>query len=410
MGYGATRAVERVAAAMGTMVETPIVFEAAQDVPKGGVLLALPVLLAMGLLRHDAAGYQLPAGFYGCNNVFVLLVLFWGANGFFQAMGWSPMVRAMAHWFPSSGRGKVMGVLGTSYQFGGAFSWALALFLTGYYARELGGDWRAVFLVPALLFGAIGTAFFLLIRNRPEDVGLPALDPGGKPRLALEPEPGRTIVQNVRLTLKNPYLWTVAGTFFFLDVNRYGFVNWLPSYLSDTSGRTGSTFMAHFKDVMKLCIHPLSGSAGAIIAGWATDRFFHGRRAPVIAVLLAILGLFSMLFPYIDPHRTWLVVLIVAIIGFCTYGPHILMVGHAAQDFGRKEGAAGAAGFIDALGYIGASLAGLGAGILIDAAGYGYRSAFFVFGSAAFLGALLICIIWKARPETHAAVPGNGRV
>ena len=42
-----------------------------------------------------------------------LLCVLWGANGFFQAMGWSPMVRVMAHWFPSTTRGKVMGFLGT---------------------------------------------------------------------------------------------------------------------------------------------------------------------------------------------------------------------------------------------------------------------------------------------------------
>jgi sugar phosphate permease len=165
--------------------------------------------------------------------------------------------------------------------------------------------------------------------------------------------------------------------------------------------------MAHFKDVMKLCIHPLAGSVGAIAAGWATDRFFHGRRAPVIAILLATLGLFSVIFPFIETSRTWLIVLIVGIIGFCTYGPHILMVGHAAQDFGRKQGASGAAGFIDAMGYIGASLAGLGAGILIDMPGYGYRFTFVVFGSTAFLGALLICIIWKVRPESQAGDHGK---
>src|SRR3972149_406969 len=38
------------------------------------------------------------------NTVLLLVVVFWGANGFFQAMGWSPMVRAMAHWFPLHGR------------------------------------------------------------------------------------------------------------------------------------------------------------------------------------------------------------------------------------------------------------------------------------------------------------------
>jgi OPA family glycerol-3-phosphate transporter-like MFS transporter len=124
-------------------------------------------------------------------------------------------------------------------------------------------------------------------------------------------------------------------------------------------------------------------------------------------LLLALLGISSVVFPYIDPARTWLIVLVVAIIGFCTYGPHILMVGHAAQDFGKKEGAAGAAGFIDAVGYIGASLAGLGAGMLIDKPGYGYRSTFIVFGSAAFLGALLICIIWRAGPQTRPAEPGR---
>ena len=118
----------------------------------------------------------------------------------------------------------------------------------------------------------------------------------------------------------------------------------------------------------------------------------------MIAILLTLLGGFSILFPFIDPNRVWLVLLVVAIVGFCTYGPHILMVGHAAQDFGRKQGAAGAAGFIDAMGYLGATLAGWGAGELIDARGY--EITFVTFGSAAILGAVLISIIWKVRPHS----------
>ena len=34
-------------------------------------------------------------------RVLLLIAIFWGINGFFQAMGWSPMVRVMAHWFPA---------------------------------------------------------------------------------------------------------------------------------------------------------------------------------------------------------------------------------------------------------------------------------------------------------------------
>ena len=69
MGYGATRSLERVAAAMGALEAAPIVFEAARDIPQGGVLLALPALLAVGLLRHSTELYGLPKGFYGLSSV-----------------------------------------------------------------------------------------------------------------------------------------------------------------------------------------------------------------------------------------------------------------------------------------------------------------------------------------------------
>lgn len=354
----------------------------------GSVLMNLAVFLLVLVAQPDQAYPE---------RVLMLLVVFWGINGFFQAMGWSPMVKVMAHWYPMSRRGKIMGLLGTCYQFGGAFAWFLALFLVGYFAQELGGDWRHVFLVPAVLFAGIGVLFFLLIRNRPEDVGLPAVNPEKEP-LPPAGGPGRTIAANVLRTLENPYLWILAGTFFLLDVNRYGFVNWLPAFLDDQGLGAATPLLKDFKKAMTLCIHPLAGSAGAILAGWASDRFFGGRRAPVIAVLLTLLGVFSVLFPYIDPANTWLVVFVVAVVGFCTYGPHILMVGHAAQDFGKKSGAAGACGFIDALGYIGATLAGWGAGKLIKA--HGYEITFVIFGSAAFLAAVLAGIIWKVQPRT----------
>jgi len=74
MGYGATRTLDRVAAAMGALEAAPLVFESARDVPDGGVLLALPALLAVGLLRHSEE-YALPPGFYGLSSVMVLLAL-----------------------------------------------------------------------------------------------------------------------------------------------------------------------------------------------------------------------------------------------------------------------------------------------------------------------------------------------
>ena len=363
-----------------------------------GVLVSVVMNLAVFVLLLVA-----PPGAADPKVVLWMLIIFWGVNGFFQSMGWPSMVRLMAHWVPTERRGKVMGAMGTSYQCGNAFTWLVAFFLTGVFVERWGGDWRSVFLVPAAMFAAAGVFFFVRIRNRPEDVGLPPVNIEQEALGESSKSSGPTITHNVLRTLQNPYLWIVAGAFFLLDVTRYGFVNWLPDYIKTQEIEHTSKLVENFKTIMKVCILPLGGVPGALLAGWATDKFFGGRRAPVIVVLLTLLGVLSILFPYIDPNNTWLVVGVVALIGFCTYGPHILMVGHAAQDFGKKSGAAGAAGFIDAMGYVGATLAGVGAGALIDASGY--RVTFATFGSAAILGALVTCLIWKAGPRTAAADP-----
>ena len=75
MGYATTRTLDRVAAAIGALESAPIQFEATSDVASGGVLMAVPALLAQGLLRHRPASYRLPKGFYGVDSIFLVLAL-----------------------------------------------------------------------------------------------------------------------------------------------------------------------------------------------------------------------------------------------------------------------------------------------------------------------------------------------
>lgn len=73
MGVATTRSLERVMAAMGLLREVPLRFELADDVPQGGVLCALPALLAFGLLRHTRERFSLPAGYYPLEIYFLVV-------------------------------------------------------------------------------------------------------------------------------------------------------------------------------------------------------------------------------------------------------------------------------------------------------------------------------------------------
>ncbi len=75
MGYGTTRPLERVMASCGLLTSAELEFVAADDVPNGGVLCALPALLAEGLLRHTRTFYRLPPGFYPLESIFLALAL-----------------------------------------------------------------------------------------------------------------------------------------------------------------------------------------------------------------------------------------------------------------------------------------------------------------------------------------------
>ena len=101
MGRGATATLERLAASLGQLDEVTPHFEPALDLPKGGVLLALPALLVSGLLRHASQYFRLPAGFYGLKTIFLLLA--------FMALARIRSVEALRYYAPGEW-GKLLGV------------------------------------------------------------------------------------------------------------------------------------------------------------------------------------------------------------------------------------------------------------------------------------------------------------
>jgi hypothetical protein len=101
MGRGATATLERLAASLGQLDEAAPRFAPALDIPKGGVLLALPALLVSGLLRHTGKYFRLPPGFYGLKTIFLLLA--------FMALARLKSVEALRYHAPGEW-GKLLGL------------------------------------------------------------------------------------------------------------------------------------------------------------------------------------------------------------------------------------------------------------------------------------------------------------
>lgn len=367
----------------------------------GGVMTALLIAYAIGQFVNGQLGDKFGARKLITLGIFVSAILniafgfspgitamiaIWALNGYFQSMGWGPSVKTIANWFPPRLRGRAGGILGSSYQIGNAYSWALAGFVTGL----LG--WRWAFFVPAIIFLISGIHWYIRGRNAPEEVGLPSLENEDK-GAGSQPQRDEHLGFNytLRLIATDKRIWIVAFALFLLNIVRYGFMSWAPTYMFEIQKATIS--IAAYKAIAL----PLAGSLGALFAGWLTDKYFQSRRMPVAGIMLFLLGVFVWLYPQV-PAGTWgLSLLGLLLIGFMTYGPHVLIVGIIPMDFGTRKASSSVAGFIDGVGYIGAAISGIGSGWLIDTIGWWAAFNFWVISA---IGAgILMVALWNYKPE-----------
>jgi OPA family sugar phosphate sensor protein UhpC-like MFS transporter len=346
-------------------------------------------IVLLGLSGSIIAGFAM-----GVSSIMLAFGVFALLQGLSQSTGWAPLAKNITNWFSLRERGVVMGWWATNYTIGGLVGAPLAGLAAAYYL-----DWRYAFFVPAIILAVIMILFFLLQKNKPEDIGLPTIEEyhnedqlskdTTNDEISSAPEEGswKSIIE----VIKNPMVLRLGAVYFFIKPTRYAILFWGPLYISESLG-TGMAESAFVNAAFFL-----AGPFSVLAAGYASDKIFQSRRMPYCVISMFVLA--ALLFFFNDlasVHSSLVSAGLLFSVGFLIYGPDSLVSATAAVDFGTRKGASTASGVINGMGSVGAIAGGTIPGFFKES--WGWDGVFMFLGASVLIAGLLMISKWNALP------------
>lgn len=313
-------------------------------------------------------------------------------NMYFQNFGAMALVTTKAPWFHVSERGTFSTIFGVMISLGiyFAFDW------NGAILKAYPGQTYYVFFAPACILAVLWFVLFALLRNSPAEAGFEnfptgeaAIDHGGV---------RRSVFWVAWKILSHPVLLFVIGIEFCSGVMRNGVMHWYPIFAKETG--VSKDFFVQENWGLLLCV---AGIMGGILTGWASDKFFNSRRAPMAGILYALMAIAAGIMIFSLNAYAYLGGAAIAI-SLAVIGVHGIMSGTATMDFGGARNTGTAVGIVDGFVYFGTAAQSFVMGQTLPAGGAQkspeYWSSWPLFLMViALIGFALSLRIWNARPE-----------
>lgn len=305
------------------------------------------------LADHVNVRYFMSAGLLICALVnavlalkvpFIVFVILWAINGWFQSVGAPCSIISLKRWFGNDGFGTKYGYWSLSHNLGEAITFYVTALIVGAFG------WQAGFLGAAGM-GLIGVILiFALLR----------------PFQAEEPHPG-SAMEKVKETgmkqlevLKMPIIWVLALASAFMYVARYAFTSWGIFYFQ--TEKAYSVENASFL----LTLSSACGIIGTVGSGLVSDKLFKGDRT-FMAFLTSAVNLLSLAaFLFVPAGYFWVDCIIVILFGLSIGVLICFLGGLMAVDIAPAEAAGATAGVIGMASYAAAGLQDIVSGYLIE--------------------------------------------
>lgn len=344
--------------------------------------------------------------FISISALLFLFSFFWGANGWFQSMTFPPIAKSLTFWYAKKDRGIKWSLISTSHQIGVLASTVITVF-----AVKSLNSWQAAFYVPGIITLLTGFWLFNRLRDKPITLGLPEVERYKRSLESVEELYDFESLENVsveenkisekenektkkdkesykKLLIKNiflnPVVWILVLSYMFIYIVRTASEDWITKYFVDVRHNDLGNATS------KLVVLSIIGAFGTVLAGVISEKLFKGRRAPVNILFLVGLGVSLLAFSTNPPELQFLDYVYSALIGVFTAGLQNL-VGLWIVELCSEKVASAANGFAGISSYVGAYLASVGSGFLIDH--YGWNGAFMYWIVSTIVALVLILIV-----------------
>ena len=311
-----------------------------------GLAISSVINLLMGLigLSNGYAGFPTYA-------VYLIFIFLWGINGWVLSMGSPSGIVSLSRWFPQSRRGTYYSIFCSTPYIGEA----LSMVLTGSIVAAFG--WEYGFIASAL-GGFVGVGLILLsVSDTPQSKGLPSVqEVSGEEIKPIDKLPTREIQKFV---LKHPAIWIIAVSCAFINLTKYGIMEWGVLYLQGAREYSleSASWIIGFSAVFAI--------VGTVGAGWLSDVVFKGDRVkPALIsgfISLAALALFLL----VDGSK-WVMAAFVSVFSLAVGVLYCIVSGLMAIDIVPRKATGAALGIVGISSYMTIGIQNIVSGLLID--------------------------------------------
>jgi len=292
------------------------------------------------------------------------LAVFWGANGFVQAMGWPSGGRVISNWWGPHERGKSFGF----YTFAAGLSSVLAFVTSTVVVGVLDLDWQWIFRIPVLLMLVGGITFYLVARETPAHAKVTpppsfTADVENVDTASEGVDTGRSL-DRYKAVLRNVKIWSTGVAIGFQNAARYGLLIWVPVYFL---GENWEESAGAINPIWISVALPVGMAAGALTNGQLSDRIFGSRRDRPI-ILFMVVGAIAAMTMYLADLGTVGGIVVLFLTGFFVYGPQSSFWA-LCPDIAGKKMAGTATGVVNFFAYLFAGAAEPLVGRVMDTTG-----------------------------------------